>query len=1014
MPWSKSPDELTGERFASLVQKEVDNGPGMRDISRAIYRTENIIGSYFAKEEGLPDDKTTEFDPWEYMSKEEMLDKSFLDYASYADNEDELNAVRKQVARERKDRQTIADSGADGVFLGIGQSILDPINLLVAGVPIANTYKTGKSILSSGAVTAAIVGGETAAYETALHTSQLERTYGESAINLGAASLLGMAFGSGFQKLLNKQLDAGINEAISKTMDVETKVEAGRNPAIDDADPVAAAALKSVGAAQVDTDVRISGKVASFIAKNMRFDPLTRTLTSLNPVTRRIAVMLAENPYKMDGAINQAVESFATMHRQGKMAEAMQSHLTIYDNYKANGGKLKKTEWNESVSKAFRNGKSDVPEVLEAANSWRSKLYDPMKEEMIAAKLLPEDVDVKTANNYLNRVWSKEKIDANLPAFLDKVGSWLQEQDRILYNEADKARQAINDAQGEAKAALEKEYKDIIAKAEFKESRDLELEDYKRIAGDIAFKIQGSPDGRLPYDWKIGDGSANNNAIGGTSLRGPLRSRTFQIPDDMIEEFLENDIEILGARYLQNTAADVELMKTFGDVNLTAERKEIADWYRDELAKLDPIKDKKQIAKLNKQRKSDDEDIAGMRDRIRGVYGFEGDTVFTRMMRASRNLNYLRLLGGVTISSFPDLARVFMAEGFANTFKNGIVPLAKNLKNFKIAADEAKRYGVGIDALLSERGRAIADVQDYTKGGTMVERALQAGTQKFGKINILDRWTAGMKQLHAVTMQTSIFDGLQKGVYDKRLARLGISEDNAKAMWQQVKKHGGKENGVWLTNAKSWDSPDLERMWGAAVRKESDRVIIVPGQEKPLFMSREMGKSVGQFRSFMFSSTQRVFIASLQNQDHNAVGGMLMLTGMGMFSYNIKQYARGEKITDDPVALLIEGIDNSGALGIVMEVNNTFEKLSENTIGVRAAFGVSAPASRFASRSAIESILGPTYGSFLNTGAKAFSALATGEFTDSDIRAVRRLLPYQNLFYIRGGLDKIEEAIGDL
>ena len=75
---------------------------------------------------------------------------------------------------------------------------------------------------------------------------------------------------------------------------------------------------------------------------------------------------------------------------------------------------------------------------------------------------MPEDVDVKTANNYLNRVWSKEKIDANLPAFVDKVGSWLQEQDRILYNEADKARQAINDAQGEAKAALEKEYKGLL------------------------------------------------------------------------------------------------------------------------------------------------------------------------------------------------------------------------------------------------------------------------------------------------------------------------------------------------------------------------------------------------------------------------------------------------------------------------------------------------------------------------------------------------------------------------
>ena len=46
-----------------------------------------------------------------------------------------------------------------------------------------------------------------------------------------------------------------------------------------------------------------------------------------------------------------------------------------------------------------------------------------------------------------------------------------------------------------------------------------------------------------------------------------------------------------------------------------------------------------------------------------------------------------------------------------------------------------------------------------------------------------------MKQLHAVTMQTSIFDSLSKGKYDKRLARLGIDEETSKRMWQQVKKH---------------------------------------------------------------------------------------------------------------------------------------------------------------------------------------------------------------------------------
>jgi hypothetical protein len=403
-----------------------------------------------------------------------------------------------------------------------------------------------------------------------------------------------------------------------------------------------------------------------------------------------------------------------------------------------------------------------------------------------------------------------------------------------------------------------------------------------------------------------------------------------------------------------------------------------------------------------------------MRDRIRGVYGFSADNIFTRMMRSSRDLNYLRLLGGVTVSSLPDVARVFMAEGFAKTFSSGLGPLIKNTKTFKEAASELKRYGVGTDAIMSGKSEIIADVGDYAQGGTMVERGLRSATSKFGKINFLDYWTAGIKQLHAVTMQTSIFDGLAKGKYDKRLARLGIDEQSATDMYKQVVKHGKKTEGVWLTNAKNWDRPDLERMWGAAVRKESDRVIVIPGQEKPLFMSREMGKTVGQFRSFILSATQRVFIAGLQNQDHNALGGFASLVGMGMFTYNLKQKIAGREVSDDPAVWIMEGIDRSGVVGIIGEVTNTMEKLSGNSLGLRPLLGIDAPASKQVSRSVQESALGPTFGSLLSTGISASNALISkDEMTEADIRTLRRLIPLQNLFYLRGQFDKAQEAISD-
>ncbi len=60
-------------------------------------------------------------------------------------------------------------------------------------------------------------------------------------------------------------------------------------------------------------------------------------------------------------------------------------------------------------------------------------------------------------------------------------------------------------------------------------------------------------------------------------MRGPLRQRKFTIDDELIEDFLENDIEVLGMRYYQQTAPDIELKKKFGSVNLETELKEIQD-----------------------------------------------------------------------------------------------------------------------------------------------------------------------------------------------------------------------------------------------------------------------------------------------------------------------------------------------------------------------------------------------------------------------------------------------------
>lgn len=1009
MPFVDAPDDLVLiNKLTNLAEAPEDEDPSAIEIASALWRQENTIGSFVNQESGLPDGVDDQsFNPYDYLSEGEKLDKKFVSHAALADKVDEIEAVRKQYARETADRETIQKGGAMSFLVGLGVvGVADPINLIPIGGAIAKTYKAGNSILDAAVVTGSVATASTAVTEAALHQSQLTRTYGESAINLGAAALLGGVLGAGGKALANS-LDASAIDGIVDSMDVEPKVKAGDDSVLSP-EYRATPEEKSAGAAQRVADVEVSGKAAKGLVKALGFDPLSRTITSDNPFTRIVANRLAENPIKMDGDIVTAVESRAKIH-DGKYAAALQSHLDIYRQYRKNGGRLRRRQFNEEVARAMRNEESAIPEALQSANNWRTELYNPIKDDLVELGLLPEDVSVGTAVGYLNRRWNKGKVSANLPKFIDTTAKWLRDEDVRLRDEATKAETDIAEATGAERTRLQ----EIIDRAERKEAKDLTDDDYQRIAEQIAQRIQGTPDGRLPYDWKIGEGSANNNLNGAIGLRGPLRSRTFQIPDNMVEEFLDNDIEDLGRFYLRNTATDMEIVREFGDLDLTIQKKEILDWYTEAQR---AAKTEKERIKLKKQADADIRDITAMRDRMRGVYAqSDPDNVWVRAGRVSRNLNYMRFMGGIVASSVPDVARIFMAEGIGKTFSKGLLPLARNLNSFKVSSDEAKRYGVGIDALMGGRSQIISDVVDYTQPGTAFERAIQSATDNFGRINLMDYWTSGVKQLHAVTMQNSVIDGLLKGKVDKRLARLGIDDGNAQAMMAELKKHATKVDGVWLSNARNWDSPELERLWGAAIRKESDRVIVVPGQERPLFMSTELGKTIFQFRSFMFASTQRMTISALQAQDHNALGGVLMLTSLGMMSYAFKQWDAKREIAENPVELVIEGIDRSGSLGSVMEINNTLEKLSSNNFGMRPLLGVDVPAARFASRSMAENLLGPTFGSFLDTSLRVANAgLSEDGWNESDTRALRRLIPYQNLTFIRQAFDRIEEEVGDL
>ena len=229
-------------------------------------RTENTIGSFITQESGLPDSIVHDesFNPWDFLTEDEKLDEQFVDNAIRVDSIQELEVVRKQSARERRDRETIANGGATSFFTGFVAGVIDPINLIPVGGTAYKTYRAGNSILKAGAVTASVAAGTTAATEAGLHYTQLERTYGESALNISAATLLGGVLGAA-PGALKQAFDnsPNIGKEIDESMNPEPALAEGGNSILSKA--------QSVGAAGVDTEIQVQGDIAKALTKKLRF-----------------------------------------------------------------------------------------------------------------------------------------------------------------------------------------------------------------------------------------------------------------------------------------------------------------------------------------------------------------------------------------------------------------------------------------------------------------------------------------------------------------------------------------------------------------------------------------------------------------------------------------------------------------------------------------------------------------------------------------------------------------------
>lgn len=926
-----------------------------------------------------------EFDDWDssYNPFDDL--KGYEDYADIiltAKNKNHAIAMKQDIDRQKEAQEIMAASGGHGIAAGLVAGVFDPTILLPAG----NIVKGAKgfNLLSQFGKSGLMAAGGIAAYEGVLQETQETRTIGQSAINIGAGALLGGVLGAAISKFSRSDLDK-IFDRVNKDMIITENAD---DVMFDAAKKIRA---EDLGASAVEKltkdDLTLKGALG---VEKMKFSPLLRLNQSPSTVVRDVANRLVENPLRLKMQAQGKTPGVAAETAMGLYQNNLaKGFVNISENFKAyrksnvGNAKYDMKRFKEEVSFAMRRGDQHVlPEIQQTAKYLRKEVFDPIKKEAIRMGLLPEDVSPRFADSYLTRVWSKEKIIQNKDEFNNVIGEWARNK-----------MATERDVEG---------FEDYIA--------DVVEEVYDTLTGIDGHKV---PTFITPVK------------------QGPLKEKLLDIEDHLVEDFLENDIGVISDTYVRKMGADIELSRVFESADLKEEINQIKESYRDARKN---ISDPDEIKKLDNAERQDIKDIELMRDLLRGHHrSADFDSVWTRGGVALRDVNFMSKLGGVTISSMADVAGTIFKHGIGRSFGDLMKFSSINKASRIKLIDELKESGIITERILNDRLDTLADITDPYTRNSGITKYTGMLSNKFSTMTGINHWNDMMKTYAGMVTQNRVMKGVMSQISGdikpkemEYLKFLGLSDGDINTIANQFKKHGEVDDGFHLINADNWDkdAADALRNLRGAIRKEANSIVITKGVgDVPSFMNNELGKIIMQFKTFVFAAHNRLLLRGLQDKDAAVVSGLISSVGMGMLVSKIKAelYNAGLDVSgsDRPRMntdewetdkWIVEGLDRSGVFAALWEINNTYEKLGG--YGVTQALGAE-PASRYVSRNAAGALFGPTIGSVsdLTSGVRMTGDLIRDqEVKSSDIHALRRVMPFQNLIGIRAIFDIMEEG----
>lgn len=714
----------------------------------------------------------------------------------------------------------------------------------------------------------------------------------------------------------------------------------------------------------------------------------------------------------------------------------------------------------EEVGLAVRAGRGSgaSKEVNEVADAYR----EIMREILQKAK----DAGVRGADevlendDYLSRVFSNQKIDDFITRYGQDNTQGLASLYRLV---ADAMIAGSDELDTESALTLARAYIHTVRSSQYgtrgqmmfsSANREI-LENYLRDTAQIDApeidRLMRALDNTQSQQGKTARMKRRASLDENTSIAVYDRA-TGEIVRVSFSDILENNAEVIFHQYLRQMLGEIEMARILDNFRV-----------RDPLT--GELGDRPSFDTLVENIKSIEADNPGVSNsrlerelEILRVFNkaVHGNPLHDETLVGSRGENILQLLRGYNFFrvmnqvGFAQLAELGNSLGMVGRGADALWPSVKGV--WSRAAD-----GTLSDELLSELELATSLTQERLRRPFTVRMRDvggfegQASQGLHGLSRRMQNFTADASGMMPINQALRAFNlagwtqkwarmALENRPLDNvaRYRWLGWDDGTWASISENIRKHatvdtidmkwgiGGQRQVIRRLNLSKWDidarasfEMGLDRMTNRVVQQQS------PGQLMH-WMTTELGQTAIQFRTFSISAYQQQLIQGLYEFDHNVWNAWRVSMTIGALAYMSQTYLRSlamsdgeeylrERLGTDDEGTAVEKIMKAGFMraGFASILPGAFDTVQTTFLGFDPYFSYGRStglASDFLMGNPTVDLLNNTFRAV--GGASSSVASSEYDYSQQDARALRTILPFQNMLGIQQALNAVQTHPG--